>query len=48
MLRFHAEHGLRSFLHVAAENLRAVSLYMHLGFAATAPMHFRQLQRVSQ
>jgi GNAT superfamily N-acetyltransferase len=48
LLRFHAERGLHSFLHVAAENQRAVGLYVHLGFVTTASLHFRQIQRLSR
>ena len=48
LLRFHAEHGVRSFLHVAAENERAVRLYQHLGFVTTASVQFRELQRLTR
>ncbi|MFL6417501.1 MAG: GNAT family N-acetyltransferase [Bryobacteraceae bacterium] len=48
MLRFHAENGLGRFLHVAAENDRALRLYQHLGFAVTASVCFRHLQRIER
>jgi predicted GNAT family acetyltransferase len=48
LLRFHAEHGLQSFLHVAEQNKRAINLYEHLGFVTTAAVHFREMRRLSR
>lgn len=48
LLVLHAEHQLRSFLHVAEKNTRAISLYRHLGFVTRRPVHFRQLQRAAR
>ncbi len=45
LLRFHAERGLRSFLHVAEQNERAVRLYEHLGFATAGTIHFHEIQK---
>jgi len=45
LLHLHAKHGLQSFLHVAAQNKRAITLYEHLGFVTTASIHVRELQR---
>ncbi|MFL6448712.1 MAG: GNAT family N-acetyltransferase [Bryobacteraceae bacterium] len=47
LIRLHSKCGLRSFLHVAADNQRAVSLYQHLGFVTTASIQFRQIQRLA-
>jgi ribosomal protein S18 acetylase RimI-like enzyme len=43
--RDHGTRGLRSFLHVAANNQRAVSLYERLGFVTTTPILFHRLKR---
>lgn len=45
LIRLHAEHGLRSFLHVAEQNSRAIGLYEHLGFVTTASIQFHELQK---
>jgi ribosomal protein S18 acetylase RimI-like enzyme len=45
LLRVHATAGLRSFLHVAAANQRAIDLYERLGFSRTAPITFNRLRR---
>jgi ribosomal protein S18 acetylase RimI-like enzyme len=45
VLRAHAATGLHSFLHVAAANQRAISLYERLGFVKTIPMLFHKLRR---
>jgi ribosomal protein S18 acetylase RimI-like enzyme len=45
LLRSHAERGLKSFLHVAEQNKRAVSLYQHLGFVTAGSIHFRALRK---
>jgi GNAT superfamily N-acetyltransferase len=45
ILRVHSKQQLHSFLHVAAANHRAISLYRHLGFAVTTSVHFRGIQR---
>ncbi len=45
LLKLHAGQGFQSFLHVAEENTRAISLYRHLGFVTGASIRFRQLQR---
>jgi GNAT superfamily N-acetyltransferase len=44
LLRVHAAAGLRSFLHVAAANERAIRLYERLGFAKATPMLFHELR----
>jgi ribosomal protein S18 acetylase RimI-like enzyme len=46
VVRFHAVSGLRSFLHVAGNNQRAIDLYERLGFQKTAPISFNRLRRV--
>ena len=46
LLRTHSAAGLCSFLHVAASNDRAISLYERLGFAKMRPILFRQLRRL--
>lgn len=48
LLHLHAKHGLHSFLHVAEQNMRAVSLYQHLGFVTRGSVQFRQLQRTTR
>jgi ribosomal protein S18 acetylase RimI-like enzyme len=45
ILRAHAATGLHSFLHVAAANQRAITLYERLGFVKTIPMLFHKLRR---
>lgn len=43
--RDHASRGLRSFLHVAANNDRAIALYERLGFTTTTGILFHRLRR---
>jgi ribosomal protein S18 acetylase RimI-like enzyme len=45
LMRVHAASGLRSFLHVAQANRRAIMLYERLGFTRTRPMFFHGLRR---
>lgn len=45
VLRFHSARALRSFLHVAAANERAIRLYERLGFVKTGTIVFRQIRR---
>jgi len=45
LLRHHAARGQRSFLHVAQNNTRAISLYEHLGFNRTRPIRIHRLKR---
>ncbi|RZU39799.1 GNAT family N-acetyltransferase [Edaphobacter modestus] len=45
ILRVHSVRALRSFLHVAAANERAISLYERLGFVKTETIIFRQIRR---
>ncbi len=44
LLRAHSAAGIRSFLHVAAANERAIRLYERLGFVKTAPILFHHLR----
>jgi predicted GNAT family acetyltransferase len=44
ILQVHFADGLRSFLHVAAPNGRAISLYEHLGFVKTRSVLVHQLR----
>jgi ribosomal protein S18 acetylase RimI-like enzyme len=44
LLRAHSAAGLKSFLHVAAVNERAIALYERLGFVKTAPTQFHHLR----
>jgi predicted GNAT family acetyltransferase len=44
LMRAHAAAGLRSFLHVATENERAIALYERLGFVKTRQLLFHQLR----
>jgi ribosomal protein S18 acetylase RimI-like enzyme len=46
LLRTHRAAGVHSFLHVAAANERAVSLYERLGFVKTMAIVFHQLRRL--
>ena len=46
LICFHAASGLRSFLHVAAPNQRAIDLYERLGFQKTAAITFNRFRRV--
>jgi ribosomal protein S18 acetylase RimI-like enzyme len=48
LLRVHAERGLRSFLHVAEQNARAIRLYQHLGFEVTAALKVHQLRKLGR
>ncbi len=43
--RDHARRGLRSFLHVAENNDRAIALYHRLGFTTTTNILFHRLRR---
>lgn len=45
ILRFHSDNGLRSFLHVAAPNKRAIDLYERLGFEKTSAITFTRFRR---
>ena len=45
VLRFHADTGLRSFLHVAAPNKRAIDLYERLGFEKRSTITFTRFRR---
>jgi ribosomal protein S18 acetylase RimI-like enzyme len=45
ILRFHADNSLRSFLHVAAPNQRAIDLYERLGFEKTSAITFNRFRR---
>lgn len=45
LLCTHAAAGLRSFLHVAANNHRAIALYNRLGFLQTGEIALSQLRR---
>ena len=45
LLTEHTRAGLRSMLHAAARNTRAVALYERLGFQASRHFQFRQLRR---
>lgn len=45
ILRFHADSGLRSFLHVAAPNQRAIDLYERLGFEKNSAITFNRFRR---
>jgi predicted GNAT family acetyltransferase len=45
LLRQHAATNLQSFLHVAAANHRAITLYDRLGFTKTRPIVFHKLRR---
>ena len=45
LVGFHAALGLRSFLHVAGNNQRAIDLYERLGFKKTAPITFNRFRR---
>ena len=45
ILRFHANKGLRSFLHVAGPNQRAIAIYERLGFQKTAAITFNRFRR---
>ena len=44
-MRVHAEAGLRSFLHVAQTNERAIALYERLGYTKTRPIYFHGFRR---
>lgn len=45
LLHHHAAQGLRSFLHVLADNHRAIALYERLGFINTTPILFHHVRR---
>jgi ribosomal protein S18 acetylase RimI-like enzyme len=45
ILRFHADHGVRSFLHVAGNNQRAIDLYERLGFEKASAITFTRFRR---
>jgi predicted GNAT family acetyltransferase len=45
ILRFHADNSLRSFLHVAAPNQRAIDLYERLGFEKNSAITFNRFRR---
>jgi ribosomal protein S18 acetylase RimI-like enzyme len=45
IVNFHAAAGLRSFLHVAAANTRALELYERLGFEKSIGITFNRLRR---
>ena len=47
LLRVHAHSGLQSFLHLAAANVRARSLYERLGFTQTRELMFHHLRRTT-
>ncbi len=40
------EEGMVPFLHVRADNIRAIELYERLGFAGNGPMNFYLLERI--
>lgn len=44
LVRAHAAAGLKSFLHVATENERAIALYERLGFMTRTQLLFHQLR----
>jgi ribosomal protein S18 acetylase RimI-like enzyme len=46
LMRKHAAAGLRSFLHVAQANGRAIAIYERLGYTKARPIFFRSLRRV--
>lgn len=46
VLRHQASLGVRSILHVAAANRRAISIYERLGFVTTGALNFVELRRV--
>lgn len=46
VLSHQARQGVRSFLHVAAANSRAISLYEHLHFRKAGDIHFVQLKKL--
>jgi ribosomal protein S18 acetylase RimI-like enzyme len=46
VLLYHADGGVRSFLHVAQNNARAIALYDRLGFHRTRAVHVHRLRRV--
>jgi GNAT superfamily N-acetyltransferase len=46
LLREQAQKGLRSFLHVAARNQRAIQLYQLLGFTIDREVMFHRLSRI--
>ena len=45
VMRTHLAQGLRTFLHVAASNQRAIDLYQRLGFVKRRSVLFHHLQR---
>src|SRR3984885_329145 len=45
ILHFHADSGVRSFLHVAAANTRAIELYERLGFNKSLKITFNRFRR---
>lgn len=46
LLREHEQSGVRSFLHVVADNTRAIALYERLGFVRTRELVWRRIRRV--
>jgi len=45
VMRVHVASGLRSFLHVAQANQRAIALYDRLGYIKTRPIYFHGFRR---